>query len=110
MEGRRAVEYAEKRRLWQGRLDEWKDSGLTQAGYCRLHNLDARNFQYWKKRILPESCAAAALVEIPVGALSRRLPVGPTLCLVIDGRYRIEIAPGFDADSLDRLVRVLNRP
>jgi hypothetical protein len=110
MEGKRAVEFAEKRRLWQGRLDEWKDSGLTQAGYCRLHNLDARNFQYWKKRILSKSRAAAALVEIPVGALSGRLPAGPTLCLVIDGRNRIEITPGFDADTLDRLIRVLNRP
>ena len=106
MEGK--SELAEKRRLWQGRLEEWKASGLTLVEYCRLHNLDARNLQYWKKKILPKPRTTAALVEIP-GILPRSLP-GSQLCLVIDGRSRIEIAPGFDADTLGRLLGVFDRP
>lgn len=47
MEGRKAAELAEKRRLRQARSDECKSSGPNQAGYCRLHNLDSRNLQYW---------------------------------------------------------------
>ncbi|MFZ0930815.1 MAG: hypothetical protein WAN11_19570 [Syntrophobacteraceae bacterium] len=109
MEGKRGAELAEKRRLWQERLGEWKASGLTQAGYCRLHNLDARNFQYWKKNIEPKPCASAALVEVSADILSRGPSSTHPLCLVIDGRHRIEILPGFDAHTLDRLIRVLDR-
>jgi hypothetical protein len=107
MEVKRATELAEKRRLWQGRLDEWKASGLTQAGYCRLHNLDTRNFQYWKKKIEPKSCASATLIEVPAGILSQW--TSNQLCLVVDRRYRIEIPQGFDANTLQQLIGVLDR-
>jgi len=109
MEGKRATELAGKRRLWQERLDEWKASGLTQAGYCRQHNLDTRNFQYWKKKMEPKTGASATLVEVPAGILSRSLSSSHQLCLVVDGRYRIEIPPGFDAYTLGQLIRVLDR-
>ncbi|MDR3567175.1 MAG: hypothetical protein P4L43_04030 [Syntrophobacteraceae bacterium] len=63
MEGKRAVEYAEKRRLWQGRLDEWKDSGLSQAAYCRFALVHQKVF-------IPQSQNQMLLVELPNG-LSR---------------------------------------
>ena len=42
------------------------------------------------------------------GGMSGKTAVSPGL--VIDRRYHSEIAPGFDADTLDRLICVLNRP
>ncbi len=33
MESQRATELTEKRRFWQARLEEWKDSGLTRVEY-----------------------------------------------------------------------------
>lgn len=109
MEGKRAVGYAEKRRRWQIRLDEWKKSGLTQAEYCRRNNLRGHRFLYWKKRLLAKGCVAA-LVEVPpeIVSLSASAQKSP-LCLIIDGRFCVEIAPGFDADTLDRLIGVLDR-
>ncbi len=107
MESKRAVEYAEKHRLWQKRLAEWKRGGLPQAEFCRRNNLDPRNFLYWKKKILPSLCTAS-LVELPAKLVTQSsLPASLPLCLVIDGRFRIEIAPGFDADTLYRLIGVL---
>ena len=110
MESKRAVELAEKRRLWETRLEGWRESGLTQVEYCRLHNLDTRNFQYWKKKILPKPLGAA-LVELPAQFLTNpSLPASSPLCLVINGRFRIEVSSGFDVGTLERLIMVLNRP
>jgi len=39
MESTRDFELAEKRRLWQERLDEWKAGGLTQAEHCRRNRI-----------------------------------------------------------------------
>jgi hypothetical protein len=47
MQGKRAVERAEKRRLWQAHLDRLKDGEFTRVEYRRLHNLDA-NFNCGK--------------------------------------------------------------
>jgi len=107
MESTRAFELAEKRRLWQQRLNDWKNSGLTQAEYCRRNSLDPRNFLYWKNRSLQKP-NTTTLVELPAELIAQSRPVNLPLCLVINGRYRIEVAPGFDAATLERLVRVLD--
>lgn len=111
MKGKRAAEYAEKHKLWQKRLGDWKRGGLTQAQYCRQNNLDPRNFLYWKKKILPNS-GTVSVVEIPTQVVrhSSFSANPPNLVLIIDGRFRVEVPPGFDANTLERLITFLNRP
>lgn len=36
---------------WQSHLDGWRKSGLSQAAYCRQHNLKYVNFRKWKERL-----------------------------------------------------------
>ncbi len=36
---------------WQGHLDSWVQSGLSQAAYCRRHDLDYGRFRKWKERL-----------------------------------------------------------
>ena len=36
---------------WQGHLESWRQSGLSQAAYCRRHNLKYVNFRKWKERL-----------------------------------------------------------
>ena len=111
MKGERAAELENKYRLWKGRIGQWKASGLTQSGYCRLHGFDKRKFHYWKNRVLVKSCATAStFIEIPVTASPGSPSASLPLCLIIDGRFRVEVSPGFDTDTLDRLIRVLARP
>jgi hypothetical protein len=109
MESKRTAELTEKRQFWQARLEEWKASDITQAEYCRLHNLDARNFQYWKKRLLQKT-DVASLVELPAKLLLSPGAAGSAISLVIDGRFRVEVSRGFDSDTLGRLIKVLSRP
>jgi hypothetical protein len=36
---------------WQAHLDSWVQSGLSQAAYCRRHDLDYGRFRKWKERL-----------------------------------------------------------
>jgi len=104
MEKRRAVEIAEKRKTWEERIKGWKESGLSQAEYCRVHELRKYQFLYWKKRITSES---ARLVEVPIQSLPSIC--SPMLSVVVGGVYRIELSEGFDPASVEKLLRVLVR-
>lgn len=40
----------EKRRYWQGHIESWRQSGLSQAEYCRRQSLSIKTFGYWKRK------------------------------------------------------------
>ena len=99
-----------KQRLWEKRLAQWSTSGLSQAEYCRSNNIGLKSFQYWKRRSKLNG-APPALIEVPLSKplAITALSASPQLCLVVDQRYRVEIAKGFDPEDLERVVRVLGR-
>jgi hypothetical protein len=37
----------ETREIWFNRIEYWRKSGLSQAEYCRQHNLKPSNFYNW---------------------------------------------------------------
>jgi len=41
-----------KETKWQSHINAWKQSGLSQAEYCRKHSLNAHTFSYWRSRLL----------------------------------------------------------
>jgi hypothetical protein len=41
--------------FWQQHIAQWQTSGLSQAGYCRQHELTAHQFSYWKCKLLTMS-------------------------------------------------------
>ncbi len=47
-----------RRRFWAGHLQEWLRSGLSQAKYCRRHQLSATTFAWWKTRGTPPAPSA----------------------------------------------------
>jgi hypothetical protein len=96
-----------RREFWEHHLCGWEASGLSQVDYCRSNKIGIKSFQYWKRKI--GSTNVPALVEVPLRASLpiSPLPEHPQLCLVIGRQYRVEIARGFNADDLERVVRVL---
>jgi len=38
--------------FWRQHIAQWQASGLSQAGYCRQHELTAHQFSYWKCKLL----------------------------------------------------------
>jgi hypothetical protein len=51
---------------WQHHIDQWIRSGLSQAAYCRDHDLDYNRFRKWKERLstYPSASTSIKLVEV----------------------------------------------
>ena len=100
---------AEKRSYWADQIRRWRESGLTQVAYCRLHEVNRHRLIYWRKQ-LSEKAPSSSLVEISLN----RPPHDETLHdsslrLLIGNRYRIEVARGFDFGILHQLIYVLEQ-
>jgi len=54
---------AEKRSYWADQIRRWRESGLTQIAYCRLHEINHHRLIYWRKQ-LSKGAPSSALVEI----------------------------------------------
>jgi hypothetical protein len=57
-----------KREDWLRHVSAWRTSGLTQAAYCREHQLNATTFNGWvlRKQTAPSTTATAPLTTVPV--------------------------------------------
>jgi hypothetical protein len=57
---------------WEKHMAAWQSSGLTQAAYCRSHDLNPRYFNAWKKKLFastgnkPTNASVADFVPIEV--------------------------------------------
>ncbi len=61
-----SVDDEEGPEYWQSHLDNWIRSGLSQAAYCRNHDLDYNRFRKWKERLstYPSANTSIKLVEV----------------------------------------------
>lgn len=117
---------------WEGHLQSWGDSGLTQKEYCARHGLNASSFSKWKNRFkrLPfgKSSIKLKLVEVKksfclngdVSSLSGGLediggsgfssPTGGFVgggIRIWCGEFCIEVGVPFSSPCLSQLVKTL---
>ena len=71
--------------LWQERIKDWQQSGLSASAWCEQHNLKPHLFFYWKRKLLTEPESKL----IPLGKISREPARPDPLALYIDA-IRIE--------------------
>ena len=104
----RAEQLEQKRTYWKQHIESWQETGLTQAEYCRRHNLKHYQLVYWKKRFL-KSETDVSFVPLHLKDLLdiASQPDSASLCLVIDNHFKIEIRAGFDAQLLRQLIFAL---
>jgi hypothetical protein len=80
--------------IWRRHLVAWRDSGLSQAAYCRRHGLSLACFGYWRGKLRsalsPSAPSTQALVPIVVSEVQRSddrlevtLPNGLQACLPV---------------------------
>ena len=112
---------AQKRRSreqWQVLIRDWPGSGLTVAQYCERQGISVANFLRWQDRLRRESAEGVERLRRGPTEPIRFLPVhlsaaleppraDPALTLVFAGGVRLEVVPGFDAATLQRVVQVL---
>lgn len=65
------------REEWQRLIDEYADSGLTQAAFCQAKGLGLASFQNWKRRLAAEAPALPSTEPwLELGALTEQRPSG----------------------------------
>ena len=104
----RAEQLEQKRIYWKEHIDHWQQTGLTQAEYCRRHDLKHHQLVYWKKRFI-KSESDISFVPLKLDELLD-IPAQPddaSLSLVIDSHFKIDIRAGFDASLLRKLILAL---
>jgi hypothetical protein len=106
----RHQELDQKRQYWSTHINDWQASRLSQTEYCRRHELKFHQFVYWRRKFAPQAAMPIALVQVPAAAVARargcfspstalRVALAPDVC--------IEVSPGFDAPTLQRVVTAL---
>lgn len=99
----------QKRAYWKRHIDSWRKTGLSQAEYCRRHNLKVHQMIYWKKRyVKTETQVSFAGVNLEGLLDLGPIPKSSSLSLVINDRFKIEVCPGFDAQLLRQLILALD--
>jgi hypothetical protein len=106
----------ERRLRWVGLVWKWRDSGASQAAFCRAQGLNANTFNFWKLRVLrqrPEARCNQRRSEAAADGGTKFIPVRvatPSPCafeVCLRGGHSIRVASGFDEASLLRLIAVL---
>ncbi|MEB3701816.1 putative IS3 family transposase domain protein [Candidatus Bealeia paramacronuclearis] len=116
---------AGKLKYWEEQIESWRKSGLSQEKFCTAGGLSYSSFKYWFPRVGRrlfegssvgrfvatavvghESPETLDLFESPaLQAEARQAPV-PLEIRFMSGE-RIEIVPGFDGITLQRVIAIL---
>ncbi len=94
---------------WQAIIDEFRQSALTQAEFCRQRDLSLQTFRkylYGSRPVVKTTPVVEFLsVTAPI-TLAQAPQPDPIVLILADGR-RVAVAPGFDSQTLKRLVETI---
>ena len=109
---------------WPNLIAQWRLSGLTQVEFCSRRGLSLPSFRY---HLYKPSCRSASIGPPPAAATDGTPLFLPVVCspapqqtgllappassievILADG-LRVAVAPGFDPQTLRRVVDVLRR-
>ena len=111
----KAKQNQEKLEFWREHLGRLAASGLSQAEYCRTHELKWFQRHYWRKKLeRDKELVGGQLRLVPVQAIDQGHGGGvqhPSLSqirLSFDG-FTIEVNDGFKSETLEKMIKVLVR-
>jgi hypothetical protein len=96
--------YAELRREWAEVVEQWRESGLSGAEFCRQHNLSVQRFYGWRRRLGKTPSGGCGFVPLSFSGQGG----GNGIALVVGERVRVELCTGFDQHELVRVLGVLS--
>ena len=109
---------AAKQGRWLELIQRWQRSQITVREFCRRHQFSEASFFSWRRvlrerGLLDEPLASKTPAEAPAFvklAMSVAEPTISPIELVLNHRRLLRVWPGFDADLLLELVRLLEEP
>ncbi|MBW6489844.1 MAG: hypothetical protein K0B15_01500 [Lentimicrobium sp.] len=76
----------ERTALMQSLVNQWKESGLSQAKFAAQHNLTLVKFRYWVHKLKPGTDTDSAFIQLngfSTQGISLRYPNGVELLLPV---------------------------
>jgi transposase len=110
----------DKQRFWRARVVQWRRSGLSVREFCRREGLSEPLFYSWRRELaqreMSESLAAGVKGPaktthfVPVRIVAPR-SVGQTTAIeiVLSRGRRVRVRPGFDRDTLQAVLDLLEQ-
>lgn len=97
--------------FYQRHLANWKDTGLSQAEYCRQNGLIRHRFGYWKRKLFKEA-GQVEFAVLPVSLPEQSTPfiqdnISSRLRLMVGSRFSLEIPDQFCQDTLTKVLQIL---
>ncbi|MBI2516500.1 MAG: hypothetical protein HYV95_06240 [Opitutae bacterium] len=96
--------------FWRQQVDAQRASGLSVAGYCRMHGVGAWSFHSWRRRLEAKAPEAVRLIAVTI---QDEVPAmeSATTSAGIEVRLAsgvvLSLARHFDGASLHRAVEAL---
>lgn len=94
----------ERKQKWQGHVEGWRRSGLKVTAYCTANGLNAAQFWYWRRALLPKATEKRGFVELTSSA------GGDASITVMVRGVAIPIRDGFSRSLLRQVVDCLSAP
>ena len=105
---------------WRRHVAGWVRSGESVRGYCRSRGVSEAAFHFWKRELKRRDAGAVTKAERPVFAEGRLAPsvvreafpsagLGARIEIAVSGSRRIQVHPGFDEETLLRVVAAVER-
>jgi hypothetical protein len=92
-----------RRREWLLRVAQWRESGLSQSAFCRLHHLKLATFSYWIAR---SNESASTAQEQPLTLVAAQWPKSPVMVLT-HAHCQLELPANIAPEWLAQLIRGL---
>lgn len=97
-------------------LSFWRDSGQTLSAFARQFGLSVSRLRRWRGQLPDEElptfhpiCVVPepGMVAVPPPLPTPSGPAPAAVELVLAGDRRVEVRPGFDAETLARVIQVV---
>ena len=96
---------------WQALIDQFRQSGLKQAEFCRQRDLSLQTFRKYLYGSRPVATSNPVVEFLPVTTATTPIenlqPITDLVVLILADGRRVAIAPGFDSQTLRRLIETI---
>jgi transposase-like protein len=118
--GRGPARSVERERFWRRIVARQPGTGVSIREWCERHDVSVPSFYAWRRELarrdaeqlddqsVIDSDPAPAFVELEVAGTSPSLFAAAAIQIVVED-LRVAVGPGFDAETLRRILDVLRR-
>lgn len=97
------------KRNWALVISNWKQSGLSQKAFCRLHNIKYHIFTYHRGKLVKNKKKTSKLLAVQLSPDTQRKSISPITgyVLTLPTGVALTIPCCFDDSSLKNLLALL---